>query len=134
MAELTQLLQKSLAEYRELLLMYDEIPGLLQDAPPEGIAAFCKRLQKRQALATSTDARLNDLLQNSPPARLPEVFHERQDVLLRLQERNSLLSPKISGMMAVISSELKTIKDGKTAVSGYAGDGRGSGTRLHRTY
>ncbi|MBN2644190.1 MAG: hypothetical protein JXR59_01805 [Desulfuromonadaceae bacterium] len=55
---------------------------------------------------------------------------QRQEVLDEILKVNRLLLPKINGMMALVSHELKELRSGRTVISGYRPSGVTKPSRL----
>ncbi len=78
-------------------------------------------LQQLQAAATQQDNQLIPLLEADFIAWKDDARYQlRNDYINSILKLNELLVPKIRGVMAVTSVELKKMRGGRTALAGYA--------------
>ncbi len=130
----TDLLKKSVAQYRAIVDFISAAAEMLARAQPHDTKLYCGRLQVMQDEAKHTDLALADLFaaDNMDWQALP-LFRERLALMREVVEHNRLLFPKINGMMSVISAEIRQIKEGAAAMSGYKMTQKRAGGILNNT-
>jgi len=114
------LLQKSIAQYREVLEHTQELEALLATGDPELLQRYTARLNELQQEAGLHDQQLlAEIARDRAHWQAHPLFQQRVQLLEQIVEMNNLLLPRIHGMMAVTGSELAQLKEGRTALSGY---------------
>ena len=117
---MTDRLQKSISQYREIVEHAQKLEGLLRNNEPELIVEYTTRLNQLQAEAGLNDqVLLEDVGHDSTRWQSHPLFLERTQLLEQIMQMNDLLLPRIHGMMSVTASEIAQLKDGRVAVSGY---------------
>ena len=116
-----KLLTASAEQYREILQNVEDLLKILDDCDYSQLDEYALKLQQTQALARQQDEVLLPLLLADFTTWKDDELYLRRlgyiDSILRL---NNLLVPKIRGMMAVTSVELKKMSGSRTALAGYS--------------
>lgn len=113
-------LQKSIAQYRQIVAHVQQLEQLLANGDPESLTEYTAELQSLQAEAGLHDHELlAEIAQDSLRWQAHPLFQQRVQLLEQIVEMNDLLLPRIRGMMAVTGAELGQLKGGRTAFAGY---------------
>lgn len=116
-----QLLATSAQQYAELLQHSRLLPPILDAGDVARVREHALQLQQMQALAGQLDEGLLPRL-GEQIAHWEEhpLYRQRLQSIQAIVELNNLLLPRIRGMMAVTASELEQMREGRTALAGYA--------------
>lgn len=113
-------LQKSMQQYREIIEHADQLDSLLSKGNPEKLLEYTADLKALQHEAEMYDHELlQEMGQETTAWQAHPLFMERMQLLEQIVEMNNLLLPRARGMMSVTAAELTQLKEGRTAVSGY---------------
>lgn len=133
--ELTHLLEQSVEQYSSILAYTNTLPALLSNPDMKNIQTYCGHLSDLQNEASRTDEAINSLLKKEDSdLESSPAFQKRRDLMSEIIRHNDLLFPRIAGKMAIISSELDKIKEGRTAMTGYKPNLDGSGKIINKTH
>ncbi len=114
------MLQKSLAQYRQILDHARQLEQLLQNGTPEQLIRYTAELRSMQEAAGLND---RDLLaavaRDTAHWQAHPLYQERLQLLQQVVDMNQLILPKIHGMMSVAAADLAHLKEGRVAVTGY---------------
>lgn len=118
MNQTQQLLCRSIEIYRDIIEITGRLAEELHTNTHEELQKAIAGLQGLQQDAAQVDTLLAAAVCDTS-SRTGELFAARREMIKKCIRQNKLLSPRIHGMMAVISSELSQIKNGRTAMTGY---------------
>lgn len=115
------LLTKSVEQYRVLLLHVEQLVKTLDECDYSQVNDYTLRLQQLQAVAKKQDEQLLPLLiADFTTWKESTLYQLRMEYINSILRLNELLVPKIQGVMAVTSVELKKMHGGRSALAGYA--------------
>jgi len=118
MNQTQQLLCRSIEIYRDIIEITVRLAEELHANSHEELQETIARLQGLQQDAEQVDTLIAAAACDTS-SQTRELFATRREMIKKCIRQNKLLSPRIHGMMAVISSELSQIKNGRTAMTGY---------------
>ncbi|MDD3801774.1 MAG: hypothetical protein AB7T15_09015 [Desulfuromonas sp.] len=121
--ELQKALQASLTRYLAMEGLLQRLEAALA-GPEEALPPLVVELSQAQRILEREEEPVAVLLQQQGVALIPHpLARQRQAAMTRVLELNRLLLPRINGMMALLSHELKELRDGRTGISGYRSTG-----------
>ncbi len=116
-----KLLAFSVEQYRELQQHAERLIKILAGCDYSQVHEHRSRLQNLQTAASQQDETLLPLLECDLLAwEGHPLYRKRLRFITSILELNELLLPKIRGMMAVTSSEIEQLQNGRIAITGYA--------------
>lgn len=118
MNQTQQLLCRSIEIYRDIIEITVRIAEELHAHTHEELQRTITSLQGLQQDAEQVDTLLAEAASDTS-SRTRELFAARREMIKKCSRQNKLLSPRIHGMMAVISAELSQIRNGRIAMTGY---------------
>ncbi len=120
-AQIEKHLEHSAEQYRDLLQHSEELLSLLGGGDFSRVQEHAARLQQLQLEACQHDELLLPRIQGDLSVwEEHKLYRLRSGFIQSILELNKLLLPKIRAMMAVTSAELEQMRDGRTALAGYA--------------
>ncbi|HID69216.1 MAG TPA: hypothetical protein EYP35_01870 [Desulfobacterales bacterium] len=78
-----------------------------------------KALLEKQERASRTDKKIIQFLKESPESCQQEGIAERAELIHEVLKVNKQIVPKLESIKSLISSELRQIKNGRSAMKGY---------------
>jgi hypothetical protein len=131
MRPLTEQLNQSIAEYRQLQQGYETVAAALAAGADWVVASGLAELQQLETRIRQSDAELNaEAAASTEP--LPEaLWQERLQLISSAAEANRRLRGHSGTLLALLAEERTQLNGGRTAMSGYrmGGDQRGSVVR-----
>lgn len=119
--QIAEILAMSVEQYRELLQHAENLLRMLDVCDHTQMDKQVLGLQQLQASACQQDEQLLPLLKADLVAwREDTLYQKRLNYIESILKLNELLVPKILGIMAVASVELKKMHCGRTALAGYS--------------
>lgn len=131
MRPLTEQLQHSIAEYRQLQQGYETVSAALAAGDDGGVASGLAELQELEARIRQSDAALNAAAVASTEPLPEPLWQQRLQLISRVAEANRRLHDHSRTLLALLAEERTQLNGGRTAMSGYrmGGDQRGSVVR-----
>ncbi|SDE69154.1 hypothetical protein [Desulfuromonas thiophila] len=120
--ELQKTLQASLTRYLAMEALLQRLEAALA-GPEEALPPLVVELSQAQRILEREEEPVAVLLQQGAALVQHPLARQRQAAMARVLELNRLLLPRINGMMALLSHELKELRDGRTGISGYRSTG-----------
>ncbi|WP_282756042.1 hypothetical protein [Desulfuromonas thiophila] len=120
--ELQKTLQSSLTRYLAMEALLQRLEAALA-GPEEALPPLVVELSQAQRILEREEEPVAVLLQQGVALAQHPLARQRQAAMTRVLELNRLLLPRINGMMALLSHELKELRDGRTGISGYRSTG-----------
>lgn len=120
------LIQTSILTYRQMLPLLNGVRGLDLDQA-KAVMAAQEQFASLQGEAEEIDGRLNArLAQEGIPAELRPLLRQLHKIMSEVAETNRQVTPRLTAMMAVVKTELREIRTGMNAVTGYSIGSRGT--------
>lgn len=120
------LLAQSVEQYRQLLQHAENLLTMLNDCDYSKVDSQVITLQQLQTVAGQHDEKLLPLLTADIGIWKENVLYQRRmEYIQSILRLNEVLAPKIRGIMAVLSVELKKMHSGRTALAGYGSQSSG---------
>lgn len=126
MKTLVPLLEKTMAEYRNMLAFLEKQQAALSNCRPAQIHRAVGRLIELQERIREADAALAEAANGKDPADSP-LWPEKVALMQRANDGCHLLLKQIKAIMACLKADLSTIRQSRKAVSGYGGAKRRRG-------
>ncbi|MBL4902509.1 hypothetical protein JYT85_00400 [Desulfocapsa sp. AH-315-G09] len=118
--QLDSFLETSIDQYTEILVLMESITQTTTCPCMEKITLTSEQILEKQKAATETDKKLLDLLANTPVKMMDnKKIKKRTDLVQQVLKQNTLITPKITTIKALMENELQQIKKGRFAMKGY---------------
>ncbi len=116
---LHSLLQTSINEYTDILALMGTIiePGMNNRIDDLNLTG--KAILEKQQHAFHTDKKIMEFLKESPESCRQDGIEERAELIHEVIQLNKQILPKLESVKSLISSELRQIKNGRSAMKGY---------------
>lgn len=131
MRALTEQLQQSIAEYRQLQQGYQAVAVALAAGEDAVVASGLAELQELEARLRLSDAELNTAAVAAADSVPEALWQQRLQQMAQAAEANRKLCDHAHTLLVMLAEERAQLNGGRTAMSGYrmAGDQRGSVVR-----
>lgn len=116
---LQPLLQTSIKEYTDILAIMETIADPAMNNQIEDLNIRGETLLEKQQHAFCTDQKIIHLLDNVPESCHHKGIAERAELIHKVIQLNKQIMPKLESIKSLISSELRQIKNGRSAMKGY---------------
>lgn len=120
--ELPGILRSSLAQYREILGLLQNLSRRLGQGMPHAVVSCQQEVQQRQEEARRTDVDLARLLESGvevSDCELQELAAERLEVLRSVDEMYRSLAARANTHLLLLGDELARLRNGRRLVGGY---------------
>ncbi len=133
MQKIDEQLKQSVAEYKAILSILQEISSTTAQQRPDEIIEKCNSLHVLQHNAQMTDKAIADSLygQAEIDAVTESLLKNRHQLLKSVQSLNRAVFSQLKGIMALFSDELNQLKGNLTAMNGYKKNQNASGNLIN---
>ena len=135
--KLHDMLQHSIERYAAMHALLKKLAAVISGDKVE-VKRLAQELAELRLDIEQEDEALLHLLkevQQRAPEKLQHnpLMQQRMDIMREVKHMNDLLLPEISGIMTLISHEIRELRGGRSAISGYRPQGRAKSSKRHFT-
>ena len=120
MSTFKELQQQSLQQYKTFYDLTLTMERTLEQPDAEEILRLSLELELMEETVRGTDVQLNRYLEQGLLVEGSPFHVQRLEFMQKIVDKNKALSPKIQAMMAMQSSELSKIRQGRHTLGEYA--------------
>lgn len=115
------MIKESIHCYREMLGIYARVrDAVASGAPAERLGAMIMEVQELDERARAADARVRDRMEETWLSEEElSLYEEWKELLGRVREENRLLGDYLRSAMTVLREDIRRLRQGKQAASGY---------------
>lgn len=133
MRPLSEQLNHSMAEYRQLQQGYERVSAALAAGDGGVVASGLAELQELEARIRRSDEELNAAAAASIEPLLEALWQQRLQLIALAAEANRRLRDHSRTLLALLAEERVQLNGGRTAMSGYRMGGDQRGSVVHRS-
>ena len=136
-SQIHDMLQHSIERYAAMLGLLKKLAAAISGDKAEVKRLALDLAELRLNIEQEDEALLHMLkeVQQRDPEKLQHhpLMQQRVDIMREVKHMNDLLLPEISGIMTLISHEIRELRGGRSAISGYRPQGRAKNSKRHFT-